>query len=98
MIFKSIIPNTNDAKVLIERKSQFKALQYKMPEIKLDTTCINKATIGFESRISLSSIDKVQVFGLIGTTNFHIVNTPILFLFCLKNMDTLSIYLNNIAN
>ncbi len=69
-----------------------------MPEIELDITHANEATICFGSGLPLSSIDTVQVLTPIGTANFHVVDTPILFLLCLKNIDTLGIYLNNITN
>ena len=77
------------------RKSKFNALQYEMPKIELDITCINKATIYFRSIMPLSSIWTVQVFIPINITNFYVIDTPILFLFGLKNMDTFVIYLNN---
>ena len=97
-VCQSIMPDTGAAKVSTAEKSQFKALQYEMPEIELDTTRANEATICFGSGMLLSSIGIVQVFTPIGTTNFHVVDTPIPFLLCLKDMDTLGIYLNNITN
>ncbi len=69
-----------------------------MPEIKLDTTRANEATICFGSGLPLSSIGTVQVFTLVGTANFHVVDTPTPFLLYLKDMDILGIYLNNITN
>lgn len=51
------MPNTSAAKVLTARKSQFKALQHKMLSVKLETICANKATIYFENRTPLSSIN-----------------------------------------
>ena len=69
-----------------------------MPEIELNTTRANEATICFGSRMSLSSIGTVQIFTPVGTTNFHVIDIPISFLLCLKDMDTLGIYLNNITN
>ena len=90
--------DTGTAKVSISRKSQFKALQRKMLETELDTTRANKATICFESGIPLSLIDTIQVFILDGTINFHVIDTSTLFFLCLKDMDTLGIYFNNITN
>lgn len=69
-----------------------------MPEIELDTICVNEATICFENGVPLSSIDIVQILISIGIINVHIVDIPILFLLCLKDIDTLGIYLNNITN
>ena len=97
-VFQDIMPDTGAAKVSTAGKSQFKALQHEMLEIELYTTRANETTICFGSRILLSSIGTVQVFTPIGITNFHVVNTPTAFLLCLKDIDTLSIYLNNITN
>ena len=97
-VFQGIMPDTGAAKVSTAGKSQFKALQREMPEIELDTTRANEATICFGSGMPLSSIGTVQVFTPVGTTNFHVVDTPTPFLLCLKDMDTLGIYLNNITN
>ena len=98
MVFQGIIPDTGVAKVSIAGKSQFKALQYKMLKIELDTTRANEATICFRSRLPLSLIDTVQVLIPVSTTNFYIVDIPTPFLLCLKDMDILGIYLNNITN
>ena len=46
----------------------------------------------------LSSIDTVQVFIPVGTANFHVIDTLTPFFLCLKDMDILEIYLNNITN
>ena len=97
-VFQGIMPDTGAAKVSTAGKSQFKALQCEMPEIELDTTCANEATICFGSGMPLSSIGTVQVFIPVGITNFHVVDTPTPFLLCLKDIDTLGIYLNNITN
>ncbi len=69
-----------------------------MSEIELDITSANKAIIYFKSRIPLSLIGIVHIFIFIGIINFHIVNIPTPFLLCLKDIDTLGIYLNNITN
>lgn len=50
-----------------------------MPEIKQDITCVNEATICFESGILLSSISIIQVFILVDTTSCHIVDIFTLF-------------------
>ena len=97
-IFQGIMPDTGATKVSTPGKSQFKVLQREMPEIKLDITRANEATICFESGMPLSSINTVQLLTLFGIANFHVVDTSTPFLFCLKNMDIFGIYLNNITN
>lgn len=61
-------------------------------------TNANKITICFKSEILLKLIGIIQVSLFISTTNFYIVNTPILLFLSLKNINILSIYLNNITN
>lgn len=92
------MPNTGVAKVSTVEKSKFKALQHEMPKIELNTTHTNKAIICFGSGMPLSLIGIVQVFTLVGIISFHVVDTPTPFLLCLKDIDTLGIYLNNIIN
>ena len=53
------MPDIDVAKVSTAGKSEFKALQRKMPEIELDTTRANEATICFGSGMPLSSIGTV---------------------------------------
>ncbi len=97
-IFQGIMPDTGVTKVSIAGKNQFKALQCEMPEIELNITRANKATICFGSGLPLSSIGTVQVFSPVGTANVHVVDTLIPFFFCLKDINILGIYLNNITN
>ena len=97
-IFQGIMPDTGVAKVSSAEKSQFKALQREMPKIELDTTRAKEATICFGSGMPLSSIGTVQVFTSVRTTNIHVVDTPIPFLLCLKDINILGIYFNNITN
>lgn len=73
-------------------------MQRKIPEIKLDTTHANEANISFGSGIPLNAIGTVQLHTPVGTANFYVVDTPTPFLLCLKDMDILGIYLNNITN
>ena len=72
-------------------------MQCEILEIKLDTIYTNEITIYFRSGIFLSSIDTVQVFTLIGITNFHVINILSRF-FLIKDMDIINIYLNNTTN
>lgn len=97
-VFQGIMPNTTAGKVLTARKSQFRTLQREMPKIVLYTTSANKANICFGSGMSLSSINTVNIYISISTTNFHVLNTSTSFFFCFKDMHLLSIYLNNITN
>ena len=81
-IFQGIMPNTGAAKISIAGKSQFKALQHKIPKFELDTTHANEATICFRSGMPLSFIGTIQVFIPIGITNFYVVDifTPFFFI------------------
>lgn len=50
-----------------------------MPKIKLDIININKVIIYFESKMSLSLINIIQIFISINIENFYIVNIFTLF-------------------
>lgn len=89
------MPNFGIAKVSIPEKSQFKALEYEMPEIELDRTHTNKAIISIGGRMSLIPIGTIQVLTSI---EYHIVNISTPFLFYLKDIDIFNIILNNITN
>lgn len=69
-----------------------------MPKIKLDIIYTNEATICFGNKISLNLFGIIQVYTFVGTINSYIMKTIIPILLCLKDMDILSIYLNNIIN
>lgn len=69
-----------------------------MLSIELDITYTNKSTIYFGNKTLLNFITIVQINILVNITNFYIMDTSILFIFYLKNINILSIYLNNITN
>lgn len=69
-----------------------------MLSIELDITYTNKPTIYFGNKTLLNFITIVQINILVNITNFYIMDTSILFIFYLKNINILSIYLNNITN
>lgn len=73
-------------------------MQYKILSIKLNITYGNEATICFECGILLSLISTIQVNISVDTTNVHVVDISTLLFLCLKDMDILGIYLNNITN
>lgn len=92
------MPDISAAKVLTAEQSQYKALQCEMLEIEVDIIHAKETIICFGSKMSLSFIGIVQVFILIGITNFYIINIPTPFFFYLNGMGILDIYLNNITN
>lgn len=86
------MPDTRAPKVSITSQSQYKVLQYEISSMVLNKDYVNKATIYFEIKQSLSSIDIVQIDIPVSTINIHIINTFSSFLFYLKVMDRLDIY------
>lgn len=66
--------------------------------IKLNIIYANKAIICFKNRISLSYLNTIRVSTLVDMANFYIIDIFTLFLFYLKNMDILGVYLKNITN
>lgn len=70
MVFQGIMPDTSITKISSAEKREFKALQYGILKIELDTAHANEATICFRCGMPLSLIGTVQVFTSIGTINF----------------------------
>lgn len=74
--YKGLFNNNNKQRVYLDNN--------KMLSIKLNITCLNKAIICFRSGISLSFIGIIQIDISVGITNFHVVDTLILFVLYLK--------------
>ncbi|KAI1002382.1 hypothetical protein K3495_g5815 [Podosphaera aphanis] len=75
---------------------QFGALQ-KLCGVKIDEEA--KGTVNVHFGIgSTSSIGSIQVVMPIGTVEFHVFNVDTLFLLCLKDMNNLRVYYDNIKN
>lgn len=73
-------------------------MQHEIPEIELDITYTIKAIIFFESKMPLSLISTIHIHTSMDITNFYIIDIPILFSLCFKDINILGIYLNNIIN
>lgn len=59
---------------------------------------IQKIMIQSVQTILLNSINTIQVDIPVGITNFYVIDIFTSFFLCLKNIDILKIYLNNITN
>lgn len=92
-VFQGIISDINLTKILIATKGQLKALQDEIPEIELDITHTNEATICFKSKILLSLINTIQVSALVGMANFYIIDIPNSFFLYLKKTDIVAVKL-----
>lgn len=95
--FQGILPDTGAARNSTAGKGQFEALQ---KEIKLvfNENTAGAVTISFGNGKPLSSIGSTVVKTPIGSIEFHILDTPTPFLLCLRDMDRLGVYLNNVTN
>ncbi|KAI1798510.1 putative transposase [Daldinia bambusicola] len=96
--FQGILPDTGAAGISSGGEPQMNALQRSHPHIKLDTTTAGQHIVRFGDNPEQRSLGTVDVPTPFGTVQFQIMpsNTP--FLLCLKDMDRLGIFLNNVKN
>ncbi|KAM4061953.1 hypothetical protein HRG_013465 [Hirsutella rhossiliensis] len=76
---------------------QFRALQREMPTVQLRKNA-TIATVRFGGNEPTNTIGITTVITPIGEVVFHVINMSTPFLLCLKDMDRLGAYLNNVTN
>ena len=95
MRFQGILPDTGAARVSTAGKEQYLALQREDPSVQMDESTAGQASIRFGKGSTTTSIGTVTIETPIGTTKFHVLDTPTPFLLCLADMDRLGVYFNN---
>jgi hypothetical protein len=93
--FKSILVNCGTADRSTEGIEQFKALQ-RISDVILNTKTA-ESSIKFDIDDTLI-LESTELNILLEIINFHIVEINISFLFCLNDLNRLSIYFNNLIN
>ena len=66
-------------------------------DAKLDTITADNIKTYFEIKLAIS-IDKLTVKSPVNRIDFHVMQTNILFLLCLQDINKLRIYLNNLKD
>ncbi|KAM4063433.1 hypothetical protein HRG_013955 [Hirsutella rhossiliensis] len=95
--FQGILPDTGAAKISTAGIDQFRALQREMPTVQLRKNA-TIATVRFGGNEPTNTIGITTVITPIGEVVFHVINMSTPFLLCLKDMDRLGAYLNNVTN
>ncbi|KJZ72869.1 hypothetical protein HIM_07813 [Hirsutella minnesotensis 3608] len=95
--FQGILPDTGAAKISTAGIDQFHALQREMPTVQLRKNA-TIATVRFGGNEPTNTIGITTVITPIGEVVFHVINMSTPFLLCLKDMDRLGAYLNNVTN
>ncbi|XP_044717348.1 uncharacterized protein HRG_08856 [Hirsutella rhossiliensis] len=96
-LFQGILPDTGAAKISTAGIDQFRALQREMPTVQLRKNA-TIATVRFGGNEPTNTIGITTVITPIGEVVFHVINMSTPFLLCLKDMDRLGAYLNNVTN
>ena len=96
-LFHGIMPDTGAAGISTAGEPQYLALQKLDPTVKLNTSSVGSQTIQF-GKGSTTSLGTIQVNTPFGTITFHVVPTATPFLYCLQDMDTMGVKLDNILN
>ena len=97
-IFQGIMPDTGASGISTAGENQFHALQKKDPRVVLNTKEAGVHRVKFGDNPDLVSLGTATVKTPFGSIDFHVMpaNTP--FLFCIKDMDRLRVFLNNVRN
>ena len=95
-VFQGIMPDTGAAGVSTAGEQQIKALQRQLPNIKINTATAGQHRVRFGDSSEHASLGTIEVPTPFGTIGFHAIpaNTP--FLLCIRDMDQLGIYLDNV--
>ena len=88
--------NTEAARIFTTKYNQAQAYMRDF-NAKLDTTTTSNIKAYFGIKL-VTFIGKLTIYSLVNRINFHIMQTNILFLLCLQDMNRLGIYLNNLKN
>ena len=97
-VFQGIIPDTGAAGVSTAGEQQIQALQRNFPGIKIDVSTAGQHRVRFGDSSEHASLGTVQVPTVFGSISFQAIpnNTP--FLLCIRDMDWLGVYLDNVDN
>ena len=85
--------------MFIVKKGQYLAFIKEYPDQpRLDITRAGEANIKFGNGTLIKLLETITINTFFGPVNFYIIKLNTFFLILFKNMDRLSIYLNNIIN
>lgn len=96
--FQGIMPDTGAAEFSTGGHPQFRALQRIMPEVQLDTSTAGMASIRFGQGDPILSLGTTTVPTPIGPIDFQVMPTSTPFLLSIKDMDTMGVVFDNLAN
>jgi Reverse transcriptase (RNA-dependent DNA polymerase) len=95
-VYQGILPDTGAAEFSTVGQRQWEALKRVIPDLTLDTAQAGKARIRFGNGDFLTSLGATSVRTPLGRIVFHLLPTVTPFLLCLKDMNDLGIYYNNV--
>jgi hypothetical protein len=96
--FQDIMPDTGAAGVSTAGEPQVRALQKRFPKVTVDTSTTGQHKISFDNNPEILSLEAINVKTFFGNVYFAVMPTNTSFLFCLANMNSHDVYLNNINN
>jgi hypothetical protein len=92
------MPDTGASGVLSAGEPQFNALRKIDLKVQLNMLRADEHKIRFGKGDPVASRGTVDVSTLLGTIIFYVLPTNTPFLFCIKNMDNISVELHNLKN
>ncbi|EED15828.1 hypothetical protein TSTA_009500 [Talaromyces stipitatus ATCC 10500] len=97
-IFHGILPDIGAARVSTVRRRQLTTLQKIYLGIMVDESRAGEHSIQFGQGDSVDSEGAATIKTPIGDVDFHVMNTPTLFLLCIADIDRYEAYLDNTTN
>ena len=93
--FQGIMPDTGAAEFSTAGHEQYLALIREHPSFTMDTSRAGEAVVRFGKGPEATSMGTVEVTTPVGKIIFHVLKSPTPFLFCVRDMDKLNVYLRN---
>ena len=96
--FQGILIDSGAANFSTAGYSQYLAFKKIESKVQIDETTAGTANIKFGPGNPLQSIGSVKIDTPVGTVQFHIVDSHTPFLLCLRDLDRLKVYFDNLQN
>lgn len=96
--YQGIMPKTGAANLSTVGKEQLMALQREDSGVTFDATTAGRHSVALEDGTITTNVGTATVHTAIGIIKFEVVDELTPFILCLKDMDDLCVFFNNIRN
>jgi hypothetical protein len=96
--FIGLLIDTGAAEILITRYTQYLTYRKVAKNVIINTLTARAANIRFGAGKPLKSLGSIDIKTLIGTIQFYVVEATTSFLLCIKDLNQLKVYYNNMKD